>query len=88
MRADRTVWTLAGMEVSSTEAHQPVAAAVAFEVPVLDERLDDLLYEERVAAGAITDQLAEAVQRRVRPEQVGEQLLDRLRAEGASAIWR
>src|SRR5438132_897789 len=47
----------------------------------LDQRLDDLLDEERIAARALLDALAEAEERRIGAEEIGEELLDRFGAE-------
>ena len=53
---------------------QPVGAALALEVAGLGELADDLLDEERVAGGALVDQLGEAVERGVLAGQVAQQL--------------
>ena len=50
---------------------QPVGAALALEVAGLDQLADDLLDEERVAAGSLVDQLGETVERGVAAGQVG-----------------
>ena len=81
IRAARTACTLAGMAASATGAASRVGAALAFEAPGLDQRLHELLDEERVALGALADQLSQSVQRGIVAEQLGEQLLDRLGAE-------
>ncbi len=44
----------------------------------LDQRLDDLLDEEGIAARALLDELAELVERRIAAEEICEDLLDRL----------
>ena len=55
-------------------AREPVGAALALEAAGLDQRLDHLLDEERVARGPLADQLRQPVERGVGAEQVGEQL--------------
>ena len=60
---------------------QPVGAALALQVAGLGQRPDDLLDEERVAVGALVDQLAETVQRGVVAGQVAQQLRRVGRAE-------
>ena len=71
MRAASPAWTVGGQDEALQLGLEPVCPARAGEVAVLDERLDDLLDEERVAAGARLDQRREPVQRRVVPEQPG-----------------
>ena len=60
---------------------QPVGAALALEVAGLDQLPDDLLDEERVAAGALVDQLGEPVERGIAAGQIGQQLPGRVRSE-------
>ena len=81
IRAASTACTLAGTAASATGADEPVGAALALEAPGLDQRLHELLDEERVALGPLADQLRQPVQRGIGAEQLGEQLLDRLGAE-------
>ena len=50
-------------------------------MPVLDERLHDLLDEERVPARPLPDALGEPRKRRVGAEEVGQEGRDRLGAE-------
>ncbi len=54
---------------------QPVDAALAPQRSALGQRVDDLLDEERIAARALADPLGEAVERRIRAEQVAQQLV-------------
>ena len=89
MRAESTACTLAGTVALVDRSHQPVGAALALEVSRLDQRLHDLLDEERVAAGALADQLGQPVERGIGAEQVAEHLLDRLgpeRRQGELAV--
>ena len=81
IRAARTACTLAGTAASLDRSHEPVGAALALEASRLDQRLHELLDEERVARGPLADQLRQPVERGIGAEQVGEQLLDRLGAE-------
>ena len=60
---------------------QAVRTPGSHESARLDQRLDDLLDEEGIAARALLDELAEAVERRITAEEIGEELLDRLGAE-------
>ncbi len=48
---------------------------------VLDQRLDDLLGEERIPRGTRVDRRGQSAQARIVAEQVGEQLADRVRTE-------
>ena len=68
---------------------EPVGAALALKAPALDERLHELLDEERVASGALADQLRQPVQGGIGAEQVRQQRLGRLgaqRGEGDLAV--
>src|SRR5436309_14478512 len=51
-----------------------MGAPFAGEAPSLRQRLDDLLGEERVAAGALEDAAGQLAERVVRTEQVAEEL--------------
>jgi hypothetical protein len=62
-------------------ARQPIRAAIAVEYTLLGQSLHDLLDEERLASGALANQLGEPVKRRIAPEQRSQQLLDRLAAK-------
>ena len=53
---------------------EPVRASRAVEHPALDERLDRLLDEERVAAGARADVVRQPRERGVGSEEIPEQL--------------
>ena len=55
-------------------AGEAVGAALALQVAALGQLADDLLDEERVALGALVDQLAEPVERGVLAGQVAQQL--------------
>jgi hypothetical protein len=62
---------------------QTVAALRALEVSRLDQRLDDFLRKERVPTRALVNRLGQTGDARVAPQQIVQQLADRLRAE-----WR
>ena len=62
---------------------QAIGAAGSPQLVRLDERLDDLLGEERVAAGARVDRIDQAGGAGVVAQQVDEQLANRVRADGA-----
>ena len=61
--------------------HQAIGSLGALERPRFDQRLHDLLDEERIAAGALVHDGGKAADARMAAEQVGEQLAHRLFAE-------
>ena len=74
IRAARIACTVGRHAGVLDRARQPVGAALALQVAGLGQLADDLLDEERVALGALVDQLAEAVERGVLAGQVAQQL--------------
>src|SRR5437667_87060 len=60
---------------------EAIRASFPDEAARLDQRVNDLLDEERVAAGALAHQRRQARQGRISAEEVREQLVDRLGTE-------
>ena len=81
IRAARTLCTVAGTADLFRGLDQAIRTPGSRDNARLDQRLDDLLDEEGIAARALLDELAESVERRITAEEIGEELLDRFGAE-------